>query len=261
MPNMKWSDYSYKDYLTHCGFVHARLAESADDEPTEYGPLDDNQVMISGSIVEEDERAFLERAYGKHSATSSVSFASALKAVKGDEVEVLVNSRGGYMHEGAAISDFMLAERKKRTVNVRVTGISASAATWAMLSGDTLTFSKLAFAFFHPAQGVAFGNSREVLARGDSLAEDDLAVAAFYEELMPLASLGMSSGQELMYGRNNEGYTTFTGLTLTEHGLGVIEGVEKSEPEQDVSERQSAVLIEARIARSRLQMAMQRSAS
>ncbi|MCO6410091.1 head maturation protease, ClpP-related [Hoeflea alexandrii] len=84
----------------------------------------------------------------------------ALASVEDDsELDVFINSGGGYATEGAAIH--ALLARRSGTTNVIVDGVAASAASLIAMAGETVTMSAGSIMMIHDPAGISFGTSAD----------------------------------------------------------------------------------------------------
>lgn len=75
------------------------------------------------------------------------------------ELDVMINSGGGYATDGAAI--YAMLGRRSGVTNVVVDGIAASAASLIAMAGNTITMSAGAVLMIHDPAGMTFGNSAD----------------------------------------------------------------------------------------------------
>jgi len=84
----------------------------------------------------------------------------ALASVEDDsELEVVINSGGGYATDGAAIH--ALLSRRTGATNVLVDGVAASAASLIAMAGDIVTMSAGSIMMIHDPAGISFGTSAD----------------------------------------------------------------------------------------------------
>lgn len=99
---------------------------------------------------------------------TAASFIRDLKS-KGDisEINVSINSPGGSVFDGLAIYNALRAHAA--TVNVRVMGVAASAASFIAMAGDKIVMPENAFMMVHNPMGGVFGNAQEMRDWADTL--------------------------------------------------------------------------------------------
>lgn len=102
-------------------------------------------------------------AYG----VTAKAFLNDLKAVKGDSVNVEINSPGGDVFAGLAIYNGLRSSGKK--VNVKVLGIAASAASLVAMAGDEIEMPENAMMMIHNPWSFAVGDADELRATADVL--------------------------------------------------------------------------------------------
>ncbi|MBP2495390.1 ATP-dependent Clp protease protease subunit [Methylobacterium sp. PvP062] len=104
--------------------------------------------------------------------------AGALRAIKGDEITVQINSPGGDVFEGLAIYN-LLAEDERR-VTVKVLGLAASAASFIAMAGDDVQVARSGFLMIHNAWVMALGNRHDLRDAADTLEPFDAALSDIY---------------------------------------------------------------------------------
>jgi ATP-dependent Clp protease protease subunit len=86
-----------------------------------------------------------------------------LKALgKVKEITVRINSEGGNVFDGKAI--YSLLVENKATINVKIDGLAASAASFIAMAGNSIEISEGAFVMIHDAYGVSFGRAEDMRA-------------------------------------------------------------------------------------------------
>lgn len=95
-----------------------------------------------------------------------------------DEIDVLINSPGGMAFEG--ISIYNLLSQHPATVNVKVLGWAASAASIISMAGDTITMAGNATMMIHNALILMVGNAAELRKEADVLEGLDKQIANTY---------------------------------------------------------------------------------
>lgn len=102
-------------------------------------------------------------AYG----VSAKDFLNDLSTVEGDSVDVEINSPGGDVFAGLAIYNGLRASGK--TINVKVIGLAASAASIIAMAGDTIEMPENTFMMVHNPWSLAAGDAKELRASADVL--------------------------------------------------------------------------------------------
>lgn len=103
-----------------------------------------------------------------------------LKALRGQPVEVRINSGGGDMFEGFAI--YNVLREHDAEVTVKVIGLAASAASIIAMAGDKVEIGAVSFLMIHNCWVGVVGNQFDLREVADWMAEFDLAMGAVYAE-------------------------------------------------------------------------------
>jgi ATP-dependent protease ClpP protease subunit len=107
-------------------------------------------------------------------------FVKDLSAVKGDTINLRINSEGGEVFDGITI--FNALRNHAATVNVTVDGLAASAASFIAMAGDTITMDRGSQMMIHDAQTVALGNAASMRDTADLLDKASNTIASMYAE-------------------------------------------------------------------------------
>jgi ATP-dependent protease ClpP protease subunit len=107
-------------------------------------------------------------------------FVKDLNKVKGDTIDLRINSEGGEVFDGITI--FNALRNHAATVNVTVDGLAASAASFIAMAGDTITMDRGSQMMIHDAQSVAMGNASDMRNVADLLDKASNTIASFYAE-------------------------------------------------------------------------------
>lgn len=83
-----------------------------------------------------------------------------LATATGDTLTVRVNSPGGDVFDGVAITNLLRAH--PATVNVVVMGLAASAASVISMAGDSISMMPQSEMMIHDASGICFGNAADM---------------------------------------------------------------------------------------------------
>lgn len=105
-------------------------------------------------------------------------FATKLAAISAPTITVRINSPGGDVFDGLAIYSSLVAHPAK--INTVVEGLAASAASFIMLAGDTVTMAENSFAMIHRAWGLAIGNAIDLRTLASTLDKIDGQLAEMY---------------------------------------------------------------------------------
>ena len=111
----------------------------------------------------------------------SKSVASAINGM-GDvsEIEVRINSPGGSAFEGLGI--YNILKQHSATINVRIDGIAASAASLIAMAGDSIRMPKNAFQMIHEPSTIAFGTADDLLATAERLEKLRQSCVSIYQD-------------------------------------------------------------------------------
>ena len=140
------------------------FSASADKKQVELDIFDD----ISASMWREN-------------VVSAKSVRAQLKAAKGADLTLRINSRGGDVIEGLAIFNQIKAHDGR--VTAHVTGIAASMASVIAMAADEVVMPKSAFIMIHNPFGCAFGDAEEMRSVADTLqAMQDTLLSAYAEK-------------------------------------------------------------------------------
>lgn len=102
-----------------------------------------------------------------------------LKALgKVKSIDVRINSEGGDVFQGKAI--YSLFVENKATINVKIDGLAASAASFIACAGNTIEMSEGAFVMIHDAYGVSFGRAEEMRKYADLLDTVNASIVDVY---------------------------------------------------------------------------------
>lgn len=102
-------------------------------------------------------------AYG----VSAKLFLDDLRAVKAKSVDLEINSPGGDVFAGLAIYNGL--RNSGKTINVKVLGLAASAASLVAMAGDTIEMPENAFLMIHNPWSFAMGDADDMRATADVL--------------------------------------------------------------------------------------------
>lgn len=101
-----------------------------------------------------------------------------LRDLRGQNVEVRINSPGGDMFEGIAI--YNVLREHDGEITVKVMGMAASAASIIAMAGDTIQIGAASFVMIHNCWVMAVGNQHDMRETAEWLAPFDQAMADVY---------------------------------------------------------------------------------
>lgn len=113
-------------------------------------------------------------AYG----VSAKNFLNDLRAVASDTLDVEINSPGGDVFAGLAIYNGLRASGK--TINVKVLGLAASAASLIAMAGDSIEMPENSFMMVHNPWGFAMGGADEMRSTADVLDKIGASLVSTY---------------------------------------------------------------------------------
>lgn len=117
----------------------------------------------------------------------SSEFESALNELPaGRDCDILVNSKGGDVHEGMAMMNAILRwkNRTGRKVNTIYTGIAASTSSWAFAcASDNVQAYRGSQVFVHDAIAFGYGNADDMREIAGTLDTTSDQIASFYAEM------------------------------------------------------------------------------
>lgn len=118
-------------------------------------------------------------------------FVSALQQIGPGPLNLRINSPGGDVFDGMAMFNALRAHNG--TVSVFVDGLAASAASWIMLGGATVSASDASFVMIHNSWTFAMGDRRDMADSAAVLGKMDAMVAGFYAAKAGTPAAGFSA--------------------------------------------------------------------
>jgi ATP-dependent protease ClpP protease subunit len=106
-------------------------------------------------------------------------FVRALHDITASKIDMHVNSPGGFVYDGVAMYEAVLAHPAH--VTTRIDGLAASAASFLALAGDTVEIARAGRMMIHDAQLIAMGSPaelREAADLGDEVSNDIASIYA-----------------------------------------------------------------------------------
>ncbi len=117
--------------------------------------------------------------------TTAADVRAALSEIKSERITLNINSPGGDVFDGIAIYNDLISHDAK--IDVKVTGLAASAASIIAMAGDTIEMGKGAFLMIHNAWAVVMGNKNDLADMSQTLDSIDGALAEIYVERTGIA--------------------------------------------------------------------------
>lgn len=105
-------------------------------------------------------------------------FAGVLAGISAPAITVRINSPGGDVFDGLAMYNSLKAH--PATINTVVDGLAASAASFIMLAGDTVTMAENSLVMIHKAWAIGIGNADDMTALSGTLSKIDGQIAGMY---------------------------------------------------------------------------------
>lgn len=142
-----------------------------------------------------------------------------LKAVKGREILLHLNTPGGNVFDGLAIANSLKSHPAK--VITQIDGIAASIGSVIAIAGDEVNIADTGFIMIHNAHGFAIGGADEMRKTADTLEKIDGTLSKVYADKTELTQ------KETLALMNDE--TWFTAQEAVDIGLAdsVIDGGEE----------------------------------
>lgn len=133
---------------------------------------DSTEIILFDAIASDEEEA---EWWG---GVAPESFVKAVRNVSTPTLDLLVNSPGGSVFGARAMEQAL--RDFPGTVNVHITGLAASAATFLVLPADNLVMAPGAMWMIHKAWGMSIGNEDDHRRSADLLGKIDGTLAASY---------------------------------------------------------------------------------
>lgn len=140
---------------------------------------------------------------------TSADFVRDLDALRGQRLDVHINSPGGEVDDAVAIYNALRAHPK--SVTVYVDGLAASAASFIMQAGDWRVMTRNGQVMIHDALGLALGNEAELRAYADVLNRYSDNIADIYAQ--------RAGGTVAQWRKRMRAETWYTGAEVVEAGL------------------------------------------
>lgn len=137
------------------------------------------KLYLYGEIVEEIPKNYWtgEEMEGEYITLDKVK--ETFRQIKGDEVELHLNSKGGDVYASVAIGNYIKDSNKK--VNIVIDAIAASGASIIAMAGDKIKMYPNSLMMIHRASALCFGNCEELRKIANDLEKFDKSVLASYK--------------------------------------------------------------------------------
>lgn len=96
-----------------------------------------------------------------------------------DEIDVFLNSPGGYIDDGFGI--FSAIKNHEATINVHVTGMAASMGSVIMMAGDKISIEEIGMVMIHPPAGICWGTAAKMRTEADVLDKYENRIVKAYQ--------------------------------------------------------------------------------
>ena len=117
-------------------------------------------LFISGEIMDDETRSFMQSWFGDDSGASPSAFFSELKENAGKKINLYIDSYGGDVF--AASSIYSALKEHDGDIVVKITGIAASAASVIAMAGNKVLMSKTAVMMIHNPSTTAKGDHNDM---------------------------------------------------------------------------------------------------
>lgn len=111
---------------------------------------------------------------------TAADFKKVLDEVKGKDLDLRLNSKGGDVHEGLAIKHML--DQWPGKVTCTIDGVAASTASWIPMGCDEVRASKNSQIFIHDAMAFGMGNAEDLRKTADNLDKTSDQIAGMYAE-------------------------------------------------------------------------------
>lgn len=111
---------------------------------------------------------------------TAARFVETLAAIDTPNIELHINSPGGSVFDGIAIYNALVDHHA--TINVRIDGWAASAASFIAMAGETIEIADSAFIMIHNAWTIALGDADEMAETAKLLAKIDGSLSRIYAD-------------------------------------------------------------------------------
>ncbi len=112
--------------------------------------------------------------------TTAKDFISQLRDINAPNINLHINSPGGYVTDGLAM--YSAIQQHPANVTAYIEGQAASAASFIAMAADNIVIAKHAQVMIHDASGFAIGNAADFRAMVDILEEESQNIANIYAE-------------------------------------------------------------------------------
>ncbi len=163
------------------------------------------------NLAEEDNSLYLYDVIGSDAwgGIDPTDVIAALKTFDGADIDLRINSPGGYVTEGIAMYNALKEYDGK--ITGYIDGLAASAASFVAMAADTLHVNEGAFVMVHEAHTAMAGNASALRKEADLLEKMNGEIANIYA--------GRASATQDEWLAIMAGETWFTASEAVEHGI------------------------------------------
>ncbi|MGB4107759.1 MAG: head maturation protease, ClpP-related [Alphaproteobacteria bacterium] len=137
-------------------------------------------VQNKGDVAEITLYEMIGKDFWSGEGIDSKTFKKTLDSITAKTINLKINSPGGFVFDGIAMYNDLVAHPAK--INVTITGLAASAASFLAMAGDTITMAKNSFMMIHEAWSCACGNKNDMREVADFLEKIDEAIVDTYKD-------------------------------------------------------------------------------
>lgn len=136
------------------------------------------KLYLYGSIVDEVPRHWLTDEPEKGDYITMEDVKKAFENIKGDKVEIHLNSKGGDVYTSVAVGNYIADSEKE--VTLIVDAIAASGGSIIAMGADSIKMYPNSMMMIHRASAYTYGNADELRKTASSLEKFDESVLASY---------------------------------------------------------------------------------
>jgi len=112
--------------------------------------------------------------------TMASDFVKELRAITAPQINLHINSPGGYVTDGLAMYNALLAH--PATIAALIESEASSAASFVAMAANTIAIARTAKMHIHDAMTYASGNAADMRKTADELEEQSVNIASIYAE-------------------------------------------------------------------------------
>ena len=135
-------------------------------------------IQMNGEVIPSDYADVYD--YLGYENINPKAIKQALNEANGSDVELEINSPGGYVDAGSEI--YTALKEYQGQVTAKITGQACSAATWIALAADRVEMSPTAQMMIHRASTISIGNSDDLASDLNALNSLDKSFVDLYSQ-------------------------------------------------------------------------------